>query len=468
MAPATSLEQLDTILTPDPLLTPQKLQAFYRDELNAVRGDDKVARLHNGLRQAYRKEKYYKAFLMGHPGVGKSTELTRLIQRVQDNFRVIRFSATKEIDGLNFKPFDVLLIMMAEVAERTVKPVKDGGAGKSLSEPLLEKIWDWFATETETITQAVSVGTQLAGGLGLPKDSVLAKTFGLFATLKGEIKYSANRDVKKVEYRLNRLSVLIELANQLLHECNYLMHQEVGRQWLFIGEDFEKPGIPVAQTENLFLEYSNIFNELRSHLIFTLPITLGYGDRAALLPFSRDRVFSIPDTPVFHSDHTPHDEGRAALRAVLEARVSTELFEDGQMTRLIVASGGNLRDLFSLIIHAAETAMISAPPRDRIIQTDVDYAIGEQLKLYRGLLGESLRSGGAINYEMKADRLVKLYQQDQNAQIPDTVLYSLLLTRVAQEFGDGTFGVHPLVVDILSTQGRIGHSVKGSVPGGTQ
>ena len=63
---------------------------------------------------------------------------------------------------------------------------------------------------------------------------------------------------------------------------------------------------------------------------------------------------------------------------------------------------------------------------------------------------------------------MKIYEQDQNSQIPDTVLYSLLLSRAVQEFGDGSFGVHPIVVDILSTQGRIGQSVKGPVPGGTQ
>ena len=359
--PAKSLEEIDRFLTPDPLLTPEKLHAFYRVELNEVRGDDKVARLHNGLKQAFKREKPYKAFLMGHPGVGKSTELTRLIQLVQGHFRVIRFSATKEIDGLNFKPFDIVLIMMAEVAERTAKPIADGGAGKRISEPLLEKIWDWFATETETRTLASQKGIELAGGLGIPGDSLLAKTLGLFTTLKGEIKFSANREIKKIQYRLNRLSGLIEVANQLLKESNDLLLQEVQREWLFVGEDFEKPGIPVAQTENLFLEYSSIFNELRTHLIFTLPITLGYGDRAALLPFSRERVFSIPDTPVFHADHTAHDDGRSALAAVLKARVSDDLFEEEQMTRLIVASGGNLRDLFSLIIYAAETALISEP-----------------------------------------------------------------------------------------------------------
>ena len=465
--PAEPLDEIDTTLTPDPLLTPEKLKKFYREELNAVRGDDKVARLQNGLKQAYKKEKPYKAFLMGHPGVGKSTELTRLIERVKGTFRVIRFSATREIDGLNFKPFDIVLIMMAEVAERTAKPIGEGGAGKRISDALLEKIWDWFATETETQTQATQKGAEIAGGLGVPGDSFLAKTFGLFATLKGEIKYSANREVTKVQQRLNRLSTLIEVANQLLNECNDYLLAEVHREWLFVGEDFEKPGIPVAQTENLFLEYSNIFNELRTHLIFTLPITLGYGDRAAMLPFARDRVFSIPDTPVFRPDHTSHDDGRSALTAVLEARVSTELFEEGQMMRLIVASGGNLRDLFSLITYAGQTSLIDNPPRPKINPSDVDAAIANQTKLYRGLLGESLRSGGAISYETKADRLVKLYQQDPNAQIPDTVLYSLLLSRAVQEFGDNSFGVHPIVVDILSSQGRIGHAVKGPVPGGT-
>jgi hypothetical protein len=465
--PANSLTDIDKTLTPDPLLTSEKLKLFYRDELNAVRGDDKVARLLNGLNQAYQRETPYKALLMGHPGVGKSTELTRLVQLVEGRFRVIRFSATREIDALNFKPFDIVLIMMAEIAERTAKSIAQGGAGKEIPEPLLEKIWDWFAAEKETQTQASSKGLEMAGGLGIPGDSIIAKTFGLFATLKGEIKYSANREVEKIQYRLNRLSTLIEVANELLVECNSLLLQEVQREWLFVGEDFEKPGIPVLQTENLFLEYSNIFNELQTHLIFTLPITLGYGEKASQLPFHHDRVFSIPDTPVFHVDHTPHNEGRDALRAVLEARVSLDLFEDNQLTRLIVASGGNLRDLFSLITYAGQTAVISRPPRSKISSDDVDAAIFNQTRHYKGLLGESLRSGGPISYETKAERLLKLYNQDPNAQIPDTVLYSLLLSRAVQEFGDGCFGVHPIVVDILNSQGRISHAADGAILGGT-
>ncbi len=89
-----------------------------------------------------------------------------------------------------------------------------------------------------------------------------------------------------------------------------------------------------------FLTYANIFKELRTHLIFTIPIALGYSQQAAQLPFSSDRLVSLPDTPVCRSDHTEHTEGREAIRSVLEARIVPGLFEEGQMMRLIVASGG--------------------------------------------------------------------------------------------------------------------------------
>ena len=60
---------------------------------------------------------------MGHPGVGKFTELTRLVDRVSTRFRAIRFQVTKELDPGSFKPFDVLLLMMIRVVEESGKPV---------------------------------------------------------------------------------------------------------------------------------------------------------------------------------------------------------------------------------------------------------------------------------------------------------------------------------------------------------
>jgi hypothetical protein len=67
----------------------------------------------------------------------------------------------------------------------------------------------------------------------------------------------------------------------------------------------------------------------------------------------------IHDTPVYDQQHNPHERGRAAAGKSLAARVSPSLFDDGQMMRPVVASGGNLRDLFSLVSDAGERARLA-------------------------------------------------------------------------------------------------------------
>jgi putative ribosome biogenesis GTPase RsgA len=57
------------------LIGKEEFAIYYRPQLNKVRGGDTAARLAIRLREAYRTLPL-RAFLMGHSGVGKSTELT--------------------------------------------------------------------------------------------------------------------------------------------------------------------------------------------------------------------------------------------------------------------------------------------------------------------------------------------------------------------------------------------------------
>jgi hypothetical protein len=113
------------------LITEAELLAFYRPEVNAVRGGDKVKRLEQGLKRAYGIT-HFKAFFMGHQGVGKSTEISRLVAEITQKFRIIRFSAINNLDPRNFKSLDIVLTMMADVAEQTSKPIDQGVLGKLL------------------------------------------------------------------------------------------------------------------------------------------------------------------------------------------------------------------------------------------------------------------------------------------------------------------------------------------------
>jgi hypothetical protein len=467
VTPAQSLADAYKTLQPDPLISADELKAFYREELNTVRGGDKVARLAQGLDRAYTSQSYFKAFFMGHQGVGKSTELSRLEAKVASNFQTIRFSAVNNLDARNFKSLDIILTMMVDVAERTRRPIKEGGAGRSIPEQRLREIRDWFADEKEMRIQDRGSGVTIEGGAGVSDDSLWHKILGLFAKLKGEMKFTQSRKIEIVERRFSRLPDLIEIANRLLDDCNRLLREERSQEWLFIGEDFDKSAIPRPVIEELFIGNADVFRQLRAHMIMTLPLGLYYSGKAVELPFSSDRCVVLPDTHVFDRQHRPYAPGQQALAEVLQARINLNLLEPGQMERLVMASGGNLRDLFALTNYAADTAQLR--PAEKIGAKDVDEAIINLRNDYQRRLGSSPYDPEEISYADKSQRLQAIYKGQSQDQITDGVVYSLLQSRALQEFnGARWFGVHPLVVDILVTQGIIVADQGGGVPGGTQ
>jgi hypothetical protein len=462
---ATTLDEVYQTLSTEPLMTVEELNAFYREEINQVRGSNAVDRMALGLR--LHKGGFYKAFLMGHSGVGKSTELTRLALQVTEGYEVIRFSATRDLNPASFKPFDVLLLMMIELAEQTARFVEPKGFEDSDLNRRLKEIRDWFGTETTTLKLTRSMGAEASAGIGTGKGLSILDLFPFMASLKGELKYASTREDALITYRMERVSDLMDLANRLLDTCNIILKDRTGKSWLIIGEDFDKPGIPTDQVEAFFLTYANIIRDLRGHLIFTLPISLAYSSNAPLLPVPTDRKISIPDTPVYTPDHEPCKVGRVAVGAILNARVSPELFEADQGMRLIVASGGNLRTLFSLTITAVERALLRPNPGGAIGEADVTYAIHQMQLEYQRSLGQSPFDKEPITYEEKAARLVRIYHRDRDADVSDPCLFSLLRARAVQEFnGEGWYGVHPLVVNLLHRQGHLKAGEEGTVPGG--
>lgn len=251
---------------------------------------------------------------------------------------------------------------------------------------------------------------------------------GLFGSVKAEAKYASVRQRELVEFRLRRLSSLVTLVNRMADECNQHLRTACGAEWLVVGEDFDKQRIPVAKAEALFITYGDLlFRDLDLHAIFTLPISLAYSTLGAQLPLPHDRIHCLPDTPVFDKHHDAHVAGREALAEVLEARVAGDLFEAGQRQRLIVASGGNLRDLLSMVVHAAEDAQLDG--RARIAAADVDAARVKLRTEYERRLGESPYDHDKIGYEEKARRLVAIYQRDPTADVPDAALHALLRAR---------------------------------------
>jgi hypothetical protein len=49
--PATTLDEIHLTISPEPLLTQKEIDAFYREEMNKVRGEDRIQRLKLGLKR---------------------------------------------------------------------------------------------------------------------------------------------------------------------------------------------------------------------------------------------------------------------------------------------------------------------------------------------------------------------------------------------------------------------------------
>jgi len=460
LTPATNLDEVWKTLSNAPLTEEPEFTAFYRKDVNDVRGNDKIAVMQRGLRQRFGGA-FYKTLLMGHPGVGKSTEMTRLAISLKDKFRVIRFSAQSDLHPAGFKPFDVLLVMMIKLVDEVHLLVNEVGETAYPPEELLREIVGWFDSEKITTKNDLQKDIDASAEAGVKLE--LHKLLSIGATLKGEIKYTTSRTQEIVQYRLNALSNLIKLLNRLIGECNEILRRTSKCEWIFIGEDFDKAGIPRELTEDLFINYSNILEDLQTHLIFNVPVELAYSEKKSRFPID---LVGILDTPVFDEHHDSHALGRDALKTVLEARINSNLFGSGEMNRLIVASGGNLRDLFDIVSKAADNAALAG--RDSIEAEDREFAINDKRLDYKRRLGDAPFNAQAISYDERVKRLLSVYNQEPGNGIADAHLYSLLTARAVQEFnGKGWYGVHPLVVDILIDDGKI-KTTDGSTPrGGT-
>lgn len=437
------------MLNPKPLETEDDLKAWYRgeDRLSDLRGQDAAKVLAVSL-DRLETDAPYKAFVMGRSGVGKSTELTRLTELVKDKYEPLRFSVRDQLDPRFFTAFDVLLllcVLLAEEAKRVTGTPPEKGVVKEL--------FDWYAEGEESIATEIRTAIELSGGVDT-KDSWWDKVVGAFVTIKGGIQYAQTRESKIVAYKLKRVQPLIEVANRLIRNCDSLLKNHNGKEWLILGEDADKPGMDQDRVKELFLVHGNsIFGGLEVNLIFNLPLGLTYGSAAEKLP--NVPRYTIYDVPVYQPNKEPNEGTITYVTDILSARLDPLLFDEGQQRRLVIASGANLRDLFAMVRQAAIEARTRAV--DRIESKDVDRVLQTFRVEFQKRLGTTPFDATPVTPEQRLIRLVELYNMDDTgAAVPDDILGILVNSGVVQEFnGTHWYGIQPLIIDVLERMKRV-------------
>ena len=190
LEPATTLDDVHKTLSPEPLMTPPRSRRSTGAASTRSAGETRSVRWRSGLERSWGAG-FYKAFLTGHPGVGKLTEMTRLVE------------GERPIPGDPI-PGDKGPRPGKLQAVRRLAPDDDQGrggdgeagqrrrCGQSPVRGLLQEVRTGSPRRRPRSLRACK--TAIEGRRGSAhRPSVWHKVLGLFANVKGEIKYTADR-----------------------------------------------------------------------------------------------------------------------------------------------------------------------------------------------------------------------------------------------------------------------------------
>lgn len=466
--PAQRLSDVYRTMSPQPLRTAAELEHLYEPSINQARGADLAESIALELNRQHGSD-WYKLFFYGSRGSGKSTEMSRLLQKVEDNFRGVRIDVRQELNPVEFQPHEILITIALAFVKATADLIQETNGQVDLDPMAFYKIESWFE-QTEyiaTTSRERSSGAEVSGAAVLPFLRLFEK-LGLSVSGSMKANYATREEVKAK--RRTHYSDLIGAVNSLIATCNEMLVNCTDKEleWVVLLEDLDK-ATPLPVLSTLIYDNSHIFSDIETHFICNLPLGLlsGRSVDGTDIPFR-----TMYDTPVYTENYSVHVVGRQSIEHALAHRINLDLFSAGQVNRLVVASGGSLRHLFEMTVRAADHAslrLVETENQDdtgQIVETDITKAIQQERQDFRLALGEDISGQSGVTREQKRDRLEEIYNRKPGHSTPDAVMNELLKSKAVQSFnGSGRYAVHPIVVDLLYEDKVIGDGLE-KVPGG--
>lgn len=360
-----------------------------------VRGDgDILMDLGNRLRLANKKTCQ---IYSGHRGAGKSTELLRLKQSLENKkFYVVYFAADEEdIEPEDAQYTDILLACTRHI----LKDLKKSANAK----PLL----NWLKSRLEDLKDFLQIEISIEGmdiEAGIAEFGKLTANLRAQPTLRQRIREKVNPHTVTLINVLNEF--LAEAKRKLPNGCTQLavIVDNLDRIAPIIQENGQ------TNHEEIFLDRSEQLKALNCHLIYTVPISMVYSKRGTDLRDIYSDAQVLPMVMVRTRSGNVYQPGLQKIKEVIDRRVKQfapalsldkQIFDSSEtLNQLCLMSGGHVRNLLLLTqdaIGRTEELPISAKAvRRAITQARDTYRRTVEHDQWR-LLAEISRSKRVIN-----------------------------------------------------------------------
>ncbi|MEZ5672446.1 MAG: AAA family ATPase [Thiotrichaceae bacterium] len=287
----------------------------------------------------------------GHVGCGKSTELRRVIKKLnhKDLFFVVFLDVLKELDINNISYADVLFALVKQLFE-TLKE-----KSIAIDQLLLQNLQDWFDQSfagndhTRDMAKKISESAKdfVAGIEGAAQIPFLGFIFNRLTT------YLQSNTTYKPEIRnvlTNTFSEFAKSFNQVIVAAeNAIQRAGHGQRILFVIDGTDR--LKSDDGKRFFLENVHQLTQINSYFIYCSPIYLLYQENQIHRSF---RTFTLPMIKLHDRDGQPLPQNHTAMQQMVFQRFPIRFFTDPNalVSQLIQYSGGCPRELLRLLDYA--------------------------------------------------------------------------------------------------------------------
>ena len=367
-----------------------------------------------------------KIIFSGHRGCGKSTLLAEFCRQMDDRYFTVFFSISDLIEMSDVNHINILFaiaVQLMTAAEKQQIPIK-----KSIQ----ESFYNWFATKTKTKIDELGA----SGSVG----------FNLFKMITGKLKADATiREEIKQEF-LRKVSDLVATINEIAA----VVEDGAKKPILVVIDDLDKLDLGVVR--QVYQEHIKALFLPNFRMILTTPISAlrDVSLSATVETETNDQVVFMPVTKLFkrgesrNPDAVPMTEPAARLKEVLAKRLGSELIEPEILDRIVVYSGGVLRELIRIANECCRICLrlVRRRPEDAIkINAEVVEEAVNKLRL------DFDTRLGTTDYEM----LMTTYREFKPENPKAKEFLDLLHGLYVLEYRNAVlwYDIHPIVLELL-------------------
>lgn len=423
-----------------------KFQQAYQDlDLFPLIESEDIARFRvdygEGVLSRLKKEiiastKDQKLVFAGHRGSGKSTLLKRLSIEMQPRHFVVFFSIADLIEMSDINHVNILYAIAIKLLSAATKQ------SISISADIQADLIGWTTSKEKQISEEA-----IKAEIGFGVDKILS-----MITAKLQQERSFRKQVE--ETFAKRITDLVGKMNRVAADIQIATKKTV----LVIIDDLDKLDLGMVETiyrDNIKSLFSPGFR-----ILFTIPISAVQEPvlRGVLMSEGVGRVQRLPVAKFFPKHEvekrstkaTPEADTFNTFLEVLKRRIPAELIEPETAKKIVLLSGGVMRELVRITRECCIECMVLLDS-----ETEPAIKINDQVLL---AAVRDLRNDFALGVGEKLNQiLIYIYQhlEPEDAGSPEFLNLLQGLYVLEYQNDDLWYDVHPIVVDLLRRRGLI-------------